>query len=313
MQFSDKSHSRPPYELAVPPVVRAAARPSTLMLAATLAYIALIVGGMLWRGIVATPDYLLLLLAPIALLAGRFKAWLTDWVPFIALLLLWEGMRSVAYRFAAAGVHWGNLRPELALFGGHLPGIVLQQLAAAGHVAGLADRLASGVDLLHFPATLTLALLIWLSGREQFLRYSAAFFATAVAALLIFVLLPTAPPWYAAEHGLIHGLRHVMTEVMPMRWSYYYGSLDPNPVAADPSLHSALPFLGYLALRTLRPRLGWAALAWCGLVWVSVVYLGEHYVLDVVTGIGFALLAWGAVALASRALSVPARAPGWQR
>ena len=153
MQFSDKSHSRPPYELAVPPVVRAAARPSTLMLAATLAYIALIVGGMLWRGIVATPDYLLLLLAPIALLAGRFKAWLTDWVPFIALLLLWEGMRSVAYRFAATGVHWGNLRPELALFGGHLPGIVLQQLAAAGHVAGLADRLASGVDLLHFPAT----------------------------------------------------------------------------------------------------------------------------------------------------------------
>ena len=151
------------------------------------------------------------------------------------------------------------------------------------------------------------------SGREIRNSMEAQNEQSAVAALLIFVLLPTAPPWYAAEHGLIHGLRHVMTEVMPMRWSYYYGSLDPNPVAADPSLHSALPFLGYLALRTLRPRLGWAALAWCGLVWVSVVYLGEHYVLDVVTGIGFALLAWGAVALASRALSVPDRAPGWQR
>lgn len=282
------------------------------MLTATLVYIALIVGGMLWRGIVATPDYLLLLLAPIALLAGRFKAWLMDWVPFIALLLLWEGMRSVAYRFAATGVHWGNLRPELALFRGHLPGMELQQLAAALHIGWFADRLASGVDLLHFPATLTLALVIWLCGREQFLRYSAAFFACAVAALVVFVLLPTAPPWYAAEHGLIHGLRHVMTEVMPVRWSYYYGSLDPNPVAANPSLHSALPFLGYLALRNLRPRLAWLALAWCALVWLSVVYLGEHYVLDVLTGVGFAFLAWGAVTLAARAFAVPSRAAAWQ-
>jgi len=291
----------------VPPVVRAAARPSSLMLAATLVYIALIAGGMLWQGLVATPDYLLLLLAPIALLAGRVRAWLRDWVPFIALLLLWEGMRSVAYRVAATGVHWGNLRPELALFRGHLPGIALQQLAAAAHVSGLADRLAAGVDLLHFPATLTLALLIWLSSRGQFLRYSAAFFATAVAALVVFVLLPTAPPWYAADHGLIHGLRHVMIQVMPVRWSAYYGSLDPNPVAADPSLHSALPFLGFLALRALRPRLGWLALAWCALVWLSVVYLGEHYVLDVVTGVGLAFLAWGAVSLLAR--PVPMEAP----
>ena len=281
-------------------------RTPKLMLGLTAAYLLLIVGGMLWRGIVATPDYLLLLLAPIALMAGRFRAWLMDWVPFIALLLLWEGMRSVAYRFAATSVHWGNLRPELLLFQGHLPGIGLQQLAASSHLAALFDQAAAGVDLLHFPATLTLALAIWLTARAQFLRYSAAFFATALAALVIFVLLPTAPPWYAADHGLIHGLRHVMIEVMPVRWSAYYGSLDPNPVAADPSLHSALPFLGYLALRGLRPRLAWVALAWCVVVWLSVVYLGEHYVLDVVSGVGLAALAWGAVSLATRPALVPA-------
>lgn len=291
------------------PIAAVRARTPTLMLGLTLAYLLLVVGGMLWRGIVATPDYLLLLLAPIALMAGRFRAWLKDWVPFIALLLLWEGMRSVAYRFAATSVHWGNLRPELLLFQGHLPGIALQQLAGGAHLSVLADRTAAAVDLLHFPATLTLALVIWMSARAQFLRYSAAFFATALAALVVFVLLPTAPPWYAADHGLIHGLRHVMIQVMPVRWSAYYGSLDPNPVAADPSLHSALPFLGYLALRSLRPRLAWAALAWCALVWLSVVYLGEHYVLDVVAGVGLAGLAWGVVALAARPAPVPAPSP----
>jgi hypothetical protein len=278
------------------------------MLLLTLAYIALIAGWMLWRGIVATPDYLLLMLAPVALLAGRLKAWFTDWVPFVSLLLLWEGMRSLAYRFAATGVHWGNLRPELLLFHGRLPGLWLQQAVHAMGAAGLVDRLAAGVDLLHFPATLALALVVWLNGRRDFMRYSAAFFATSLAALVIFLLLPTAPPWYAAEHGMIQGLHHVMTEVLPVRWSLYYGSLDPNPVAADPSLHSALPFLGYLALRGLRPRLAWLALAWCGLVWLSVVYLGEHYVLDVVTGVGLASLAWGAVALASSRLAARAAA-----
>ena len=93
-------------------------RGSSLMLLLTIAYIALIAGWMLWNGIVATPDYLLLLVAPVALLAGRWRAWCTDWVPFVALLLLWEGMRSLAYRFAATGVHWGDLHPELAVFRG---------------------------------------------------------------------------------------------------------------------------------------------------------------------------------------------------
>jgi membrane-associated phospholipid phosphatase len=107
---------------------------------------------------------------------------------------------------------------------------------------------------------------------------------------------------------MIGGLRHVMTEVLPVHWSRVYGSLDPNPVAALPSLHSALPFLGYLALRDIRPRLAWLALAWCGLVWTSVVYLGEHYVVDVVTGVGLASVAWGAVALASGRLAARAAA-----
>src|SRR5438132_1239092 len=172
------------------------------MLVLTLGYIALIAVWMLWRGIVATPDYLLLMLAPVALLAGRLKAWFTDWVPFICLLLLWEGMRSLAYRFAATGVHWGNLRPELVVFQGRLPGVWLQEAVDAAGAAGIVDRLAAGVDLLHFPATLALALVVWL----------------------------------------------------------------------------------------------------------SVVYLGEHYVLDVVTGVGLASLAWGAVALASGRLAARAAA-----
>ena len=179
---------------------------STLVLLLTLAYIGLVAGWMLWNGIVASPDYLLLLLAPVALLAGRIRAWFTVWVPFVSLLLLWEGMRSLADRFSATGVHWGGLRLELELFGGQLPGVWMQHLGAATPISWLLDRAAVAVDLLHFPAIVAMAVIVWLIGRRHFLRYSAAFFATGLAALVIYVLAPTAPPWYAAEHGMIHGL-----------------------------------------------------------------------------------------------------------
>ncbi len=270
---------------------------SAPIIALTVAYVAAVALAMLWSGVVATPDYLLLVLAPVALALGRLGDWLRDWVPFIVLLLMWEDMRSLALRYTQSAVHWGNLRPELWLFHGQLPSLTLQNVAASLHIVPLVDNVTAVVDLLHFPSTLTLALLIWLKSRQHFLRYSAALFATALAAFAVFLLAPTAPPWYANDHGMIKGLHHVMYEVMPVHWSAYYTSLDPNPVAADPSLHSALPFLAFLALRSMRSRLAWATLVWCAVMWTSVVYLGEHYVLDAFAGVGLATMAWAGVEL----------------
>src|SRR5438067_8668026 len=260
------------------------------MLPAAIAYSAVVGLEALWHGVVATPDILLVALMPLALLTGRFITWLKDWVPFIGLLLGWEAMRSIADTFSATGVHYGSLRPELALFGGRLPEIWLQQELYHSPLAGLLNNFTAMIDLLHFPAVVAIAFVIWLHGRPAFLVYSGALFATALAAFAIFLLLPTAPPWYAQEHGAISGLQHVMVQVMPVEWSEYYESLNPNPVAANPSLHAAFPFVGFLALLRLRSWLAWPLLAWCLAVWFSVVYLGEHYLLDIVCGAALAAL-----------------------
>ena len=76
---------------AVHRVIRRARRPGPLV-AVSVAYLALVSGIMIWRGISVSPDYLLLILVPVALVSGRFFAFLRDWVPFVALFLGYEAL-----------------------------------------------------------------------------------------------------------------------------------------------------------------------------------------------------------------------------
>ncbi|MFN2569146.1 MAG: phosphatase PAP2 family protein [Candidatus Dormibacteria bacterium] len=265
-------------------------RPGPLV-AVSLVYLALASGLMIWRGISVSPDYLLVLMVPLAVLSGRLSRFLRDWVPFVAIFLGWEAMRGIAPRLGIAP-HVADLaQAELWLFGGHLPTQVLQSLTAgaAEHPAAV---VATVVYFCHFVFPLGVGLVLWLVDRRQFLRYTTCLMAMALATFIIFLLVPTAPPWYAEGDGLLHGFRKLIDTALPSEVSPYYHSLNPNPVAAFPSLHAAFPFLSFLALRPVYGRASWLALAWCLLVWLSVVYLGEHYVLDVIAGVVLAAGSW---------------------
>ena len=52
-------------------VLRRVRRPGPLV-AISIVYLALVSGVMIWRGISVSPDYLLLILVPVAVLSGRF-------------------------------------------------------------------------------------------------------------------------------------------------------------------------------------------------------------------------------------------------
>jgi membrane-associated phospholipid phosphatase len=77
--------------------------------------------------------------------------------------------------------------------------------------------------------------------------------------------------------------------------TWLYGSISGNPVAAFPSLHSAYPLLAYLFARDRWPRASLVLLAWSFAIWFAVVYLGHHYVVDVLGGIGWAIGAYWVV------------------
>ena len=258
----------------------------------SILYLAAVSGFMIWRGISVSPDYLLLLMLPVALVSGRFVRFLRDWIPFILIFLAWEAMRGIAPR-AGIPPHVSDLAAlEKAVFGGHLPTVVLQAWLAnpPGRVVAYA---ATVVYFCHFVFPFGVALALWLVDRRQFIRFTTALMGMALVAFVIFLLAPTAPPWYADSHGVITGVTKIISTTLPSDISPYYAVLNPNPVAAFPSLHSAFPFLGYLAIReTFSRRVSWLALGWCVVVWFSVVYLGEHYVVDVVAGIALAAASW---------------------
>jgi PAP2 superfamily len=269
-------------------VLRRVRRPGPLV-AISVVYLALVSGVMIWRGISVSPDYLLLILVPVALLSGRLVAFLRDWVPFVALFLGYEALRGVAPKLGIRPQVASMVHIEKAVFSGRVPSEVLQRHLGGVHALVVA---ATVIYFCHFLFPVAVGMVLWLTDRAQFLRFIGALLAMSFAAFIVFLLLPTAPPWYAHNLGLLPGVHDLVSGTLPSAVSPYYQWLNPDAVAAWPSLHSAYPALGALALWRVSRRSALVTVPWCCAMWFSVVFLGEHYAIDVLGGIAFALASW---------------------
>jgi len=289
-----------------------------------LGYAALVVVLMVVGGVALTPDVLAVAFGLVAVLLGRGRLFLRDWIPFVVLLLAYELMRGIADD-AGLPLHDTDLATADRLLAfGLLPTQVLQD--ALRPAAGL-DRIAIAatvVYMLHFALPLVTGFVLWIRRRADYYDFVAALILLSVAGFATYLLLPAAPPWYLAYHGLLDGPdgRPLVAYLKPgafetlagalgfdgrYLYSLAFGSVNPNPVAAFPSLHVAYPFLAFLVLRRAFGRVGWLALAYTALVAFSVVYTGDHWVIDVVAGVAYAYVAYYAV------VHAPARLRDWRR
>jgi len=273
---------------AVRRVILRARRPGPLV-AVSVAYLALVSGIMIWRGISVSPDYLLLILVPVALVSGRFFAFLRDWVPFVALFLGYEALSGVAPKLGIRPQVGSMVHIERALFLGRDPSEVLQRHFGGLHWLVIACTV---IYFCHFLFPIAVGMVLWLVDRTQFLRFTVALLAMSFAAFGFFLLLPTAPPWYAHNLGFLPGVHDLVQGTLPSAVSPYFQRLDADPTAAFPSLHAAYPMLGALALWQVSRRTALFMVPWCLAVWFSVVFLGQHYVIDVTGGIILAIATW---------------------
>ena len=105
--------------------------------------------------------------------------------------------------------------------------------------------------------------------RDQFPAAAARIYATFDLGVIGYWAIPTAPPWFAAQRGLMEDgrtpeLRRMMVEYgeqfWKQGWAPLYGVLGGNPLAAMPSLHFATSVTAAHVLSDTGPRRGRARL-----------------------------------------------------
>ncbi|MGD0247894.1 MAG: phosphatase PAP2 family protein [Candidatus Limnocylindrales bacterium] len=287
-------------------------RNDRLLLGAIVAYAILLSFLMISRGISLTPDVVMVGFGLAAILLGRGRLFLRDWIPFVALFFAYELMRGYADKFGQA-IHVTDIvsLERLVSFGG-LPTTLVQGLHQGP--ASSPDALASICVIfyfLHFPLPLAVGFLLWIRQRRLYYDFVAALIVLSMAAFVTYLLLPVAPPWWADKYHYVSGVLHLRDTGFNGLASFFgfgnyffsyqnvYG-ISSNDVAAFPSLHAAYPFLAFLFARRAFGKVGFLMLAYTACVWFAIVYLGEHWVVDIIGGVAYALAAYFVVIHAPR-------------
>lgn len=133
---------------------------------------------------------------------------------------------------------------------------------------------------------------VYLRRHDAFTRFRNTILLANIVGLLGFWLLPTAPPWMFPDKGFVDGVNHSSALLQTFGNSY----------AAMPSLHAAdaliVAFFMVSTARTIWAKALWAL--WPVWVWFCVIATANHYVLDVLAGIGVAVAALLATAYLPR-------------
>jgi membrane-associated phospholipid phosphatase len=162
---------------------------------------------------------------------------------------------------------------------------------------GLADAAAIWVHTSYYVVPHIVVLWLWWRGRERgdspaFRMLLHGTLALMALGLLLYVLVPTSPPWIEGtleDEMQVHRITRASNAGAARDPDQVYTFFtDPNPVAAMPSLHMAFTVLLAVVLWRERRRLGVLGAAYAAAMGFALVYLGEHYLVDVLAGAALA-------------------------
>ena len=219
---------------------------------------------------------------------AHFGLQLAIWFGF---LTLYEVARGVADRdpsqAIANGVRVINFEQNAA----GLYELTLQRIVDSSRTF---ERLASWTYWLSEFAGVGLSLLwVYLRRNDFFPRFRNTIILANLIGLVGYVLLPTAPPRMFPDSGF--------ADTLAQLGGLNHGSglieLASNQYAAMPSLHAADALIVGIVLVTVSRR-WWSRVLWAlwpAWVWFCVMATGNHFWLDVVAGIGVAIVALLAV------------------
>ena len=237
-------------------------------------------------------------------LGGWFRSVVVEWLPLALVLAAYDLLRGQADGLLFSPWYRPQLEADAFLFVGTVPTVWLQDRLWDGSLdVRWYDYGAWAVYVSYFAATYVLAGLLWFFARDRFRRYVASVALLAGMAFVTFALFPAAPPWLASREGeLEHTTRligpissHIPFFSLSFEGLFERGAEYSNQVAAVPSLHAAYTLLFTVFLWRwagwARPLLALypAAMAF------ALVYTAEHYLVDILLGWAYTLIALWAV------------------
>lgn len=248
---------------------------------------------MIWQGIGIAPDRYAFVLLLGSLLIKKTRSFLLDWIPFLFILIAYDFLRSLI-PYLNQHVHFTQLiNADIAIFG-TLPTTFLQNLFYHPGYLSILDYLSTIIYFLHFALPLSFGFILWITNRANFRQYTLGILLLSYAGWVTFVIYPSAPPWMAAQQGLIH-VTKILDQTLgkfPAKYELptIYHNFNPNPVAAMPSMHAAYPLIIFLFALSFFKWKALYFLPYVLAVWFAMVYLGEHYVIDEIVGALYAVI-----------------------
>ncbi|HEY4281413.1 MAG TPA: phosphatase PAP2 family protein [Conexibacter sp.] len=294
-----------------------------LSIAAPAAWLLTTIWFVAFEGLPLTRDFIAawVVLGLLAVSLSDIRGWLHgvifEWLPFFALLALYDLLRGVADGLVFHAFYLPQIDVDQFLFFGTVPTVWLQEHLYTPGTLPWYGIIAWAVYMSHFFATPLLAMVLWKLDRPRFRRYAVTVGALSLIGFATYALYPAAPPWMASERGLIGPVARVVPEIWGLLGvDARFGVLGTgyeyaNDVAAVPSLHAAFSLLVALELfprgplppghRSL-PRLAARVLlvAYPLTMAFGLVYSGEHYVSDILLGWLYALICFFGVRAAFR-------------
>ena len=194
------------------------------------------------------------------------------------------------------------------LFFGTDPNVWMQRHFYEAHSIRWYDKVASATYFSHFIFPVIALAALWVISHREWARFMKRFATLLFVACTMFVLLPTVPPWMAADpkrgyNILPHLARHTGRGFSSMGLKGFVNKWNTaldwgNAIAAMPSLHASFAlFVPAFFLPLIKPKwLKALVLTFPLIMAASLVYFGEHYVIDALAGwtiVGASFLFWG--------------------
>lgn len=219
-----------------------------------------------------------------------------DWMPLVLILAAYDYTRGFADSMGF-GVHFTEMVDfDRLVFPGSTPTEWLQANLDQAGAVGPWDVFFTLVYTSYFIVPFAVAGVLWARHRRSFQQYTRRLVTLALAGLSTYILFPAAPPWMAAENGLLEGVERTTGRgweafSMGTAIAFKKGQASVNLVAAVPSLHLAFTALVAMFLWS-RVRPAWRPLLalYPVAMGITLMATAEHYLFDIVLGAVYAAL-----------------------